>query len=77
MRCAVCVFFAVSMRGRVDGVLLGGLGGGSRVCDIGAVWLRERGCGVSSVGAGRDLHLTALSGTLPESIVQMTGLSRM
>ena len=71
------MFFAVSMRGRVDGVLLGGLGGGGRVCDIGALWLRKRGCGVSIVGAGRDLDSTALSGTLPESIVQMTGLHSM
>ena len=54
-----------------------GLGGGSRVCDIGAVWLRERGCGVSTVGAGRYLYSTALSGTLPESIGHMTGLGIM
>ena len=47
------------------------------MCDIGAVWLRERGCGVSIVGAGRSLHSTALSGTLPESIGQMTGLGIM
>ena len=47
------------------------------MCDIGAVWLRERGCGVSTVGAGRYLHSTALSGTLPESIGQMTELSVM
>ena len=47
------------------------------MCDIGAVWLRERGCGVSIVGAGRDLYSTALSGTLPESIGQMTGLQYM
>ena len=71
------MFPAVSMRGRADGVLLGGLGGGGRVCDIGAVWLRERGCGVSIVGAGRRLYSTALSGTLPESIGQMTGLDYM
>ena len=77
MRCALCVFSAVSMRGRADGVLLGGLGGGGRACDIGAVWLRERGCGVSIVGAGRILFSTALSGTLPESIGQMTGLRWM
>ena len=55
----------------------GGLGGGGRVCDIGAVWLRERGCGVSVVGACRRLSSTALSGTLPESIGQMTGLQDM
>ena len=47
------------------------------MCDIGAVWLRERGCGVSIVGAGRILYSTALSGTLPESIGQMTGLYSM
>ena len=56
---------------------LGGLGGGSRVCDMGAVWLRERGCGVATVGAGRELDSTALSGTLPESIGQMMALSFM
>ena len=47
------------------------------MCDIGAVWLRKRGCGVSTVGAGRELYSTALSGTLPESIGQITGLHYM
>ena len=47
------------------------------MCDIGAVWLRERGCGVPTVGAGRYLLSTALSGTLPESIGQITGLYSM
>ena len=47
------------------------------MCDIGAVWLRERGCGVSTVGARRWLYSTALSGTLPESIGQMKGVYYM
>ena len=77
VRCALCVFCCVHARACGWCALLGGLGGGGRVCDIGAVWLRERGCGVSIVGAGRYLQSTALSGTLPESIGQMTGLQYM
>ena len=34
-----------------------------------------RGCMLSRAGVGRDLHETSLSGTLPESVGEMTRLS--
>eukprot|EP01047_Picozoa_sp_COSAG01_P056665 COSAG01_NODE_6452_length_3660_cov_2.580174_6_plen_63_part_00 len=48
-------------------------GGEACVC-VCSVSERVRGVDLS---AGRDLSTTSLSGTLPESIGQMTGLSQM
>ena len=48
--------------------------GGEACLSVYAVSERVRGVDLS---AGRDLSLTSLSGTLPESISEMTGLEIM
>ena len=35
------------------------------------------GCMLTLAGVGRDLSLTSLSGTLPETMGEMTGLSEL